>query len=86
MGRAILAEMARVSGGTSYFPESENEPELVGICAQIARELREQYTIGFYGARNPSKKEWRRIRIKVIQTDRQRGLSLSYRQGYRLAN
>jgi hypothetical protein len=40
MGRAVLAGMARVSGGTSYYPESENEPELVSICSQIAGELR----------------------------------------------
>jgi hypothetical protein len=46
MGRAVLGEMARVSGGTAYTPESESEPELTGICTQIALELRE-HTLGF---------------------------------------
>jgi Ca-activated chloride channel homolog len=83
MGRAVLAEMARVSGGASYFPESENEPELVGICSQISRELREQYTVGFYAAENRSKGDWHKVRIRLNGPQARRGLSLSYRQGYR---
>lgn len=86
MGRAVLAEMARVSGGETYFPESENEPELVGICAQIARELREQYTIGFYAADNASKKDWHKLWVTLNRAGDPRKLSLSYRQGYRLGN
>ncbi len=85
MGRAVLAEMARVSGGATYFPENENELELVGICAQIARELREQYTIGFYTSKTPSKRDWHRIRVVLNRAvDDRRKLSLSYRQGYRI--
>ncbi len=82
LGRAVLAEMARVSGGTAFYPESENEPELVGICTQIALELRRQYTISFYPADVASSKAWHRIKIGM--TSGRRGLSLSYRQGYRL--
>lgn len=87
MGRAVLAEMARVSGGATYFPENENEPELIGICAQITRELREQYTIGFYASNTSPKKDWHRIRIALnrVVGDR-REMSLAYRQGYRLVN
>lgn len=83
MGRAVLAEMARVSGGTTYVPESENEPELVGICAQIALELREQYTIGFYPTQQAANKDWHRIRVQVNTGRNSNGLVLSYRQGYR---
>lgn len=86
-GRAVLGEMARVSGGATYFPENENEPELIGICAQITRELREQYTIGFYASNTRSKKDWHRIKIVLnrVVGDR-REMSLAYRQGYRLVN
>ena len=83
MGRAVLAEMSRVSGGTTYFPESENESELVGICAQIALELREQYTIGFYPTAQAANKDWHRIRVKLNTGRNSRGPVLSYRQGYR---
>jgi Ca-activated chloride channel homolog len=84
MGRAVLAEMARVSGGATYFPESENEPGLAGIFAQISLELRHQYTIGFYSTEQNTRNEWHRIRVHANAGSRQ--LELSYRQGYRRAN
>jgi Ca-activated chloride channel family protein len=85
MGRAVLGELARVSGGTTYVPESESELELTGICSQIARELREQYTLGFYPSDSTSKK-WHRIEVRVDPLQSSSGLSLSYRNGYQLAN
>jgi Ca-activated chloride channel family protein len=82
LGRAVLGEMARVSGGTAYTPASESEPELTGICTQIALELREQYTLGFYPSDLTSKK-WHRIKVRL---DSAQSSSLSYRNGYQLAN
>lgn len=84
-GRAVLAEMARVSGGATYYPENENEPELVGIFAQISLELRHQYTIGFYPTGQSAKKEWHKIEVRANAQD-SRQLVLSYRQGYRRVN
>ena len=81
-GRAVLAEMARVSGGATYYPESENEPELAGIFAQISLELQNQYTIGFYPTEQGSRKEWHKIKVRMNAED-SRQLVLSYRQGYR---
>lgn len=86
VGHAVLAEMARISGGSAYYPETENEPELVEICTQIATELRQQYTIGFYPARVGLSKAWHRIKITLRPATGRRGLSLSYRQGYRLTS
>jgi hypothetical protein len=83
MGRAVLAQMARVSGGTTYSPESENEPELLGILAQISLELREQYTIGFYPAGERRDNDWHRILVKLNSGRGSRGVVLSYRQAYR---
>lgn len=82
LGRAVLGELARVSGGSAYTPESESEPELTGICTQIALELREQYTLGFYPSDLTSKK-WHRIKVRL---DSAQSSSLSYRNGYQLAN
>lgn len=84
MGRAVLGELARVSGGTTYDAETESELELTGICSQIARELREQYTLGFYPS-NLASKKWHRIKVRVDPQGAS-GLSLSYRSGYQLAN
>jgi Ca-activated chloride channel family protein len=84
MGRAVLAEMSRVSGGTTYFPETESEPELMGICTQIAFELRQQYTLGFY-SHNPDGRKWHRLRVRMNRAGGTSGLTLSYRQGYQIA-
>ena len=84
VGHAVLSEMARVSGGSAYYPETENEPELAGICTQIAAELRQQYTIGFYPTGVESNRTWHRIKITLKRASDRRGLSLSYRQGYKL--
>jgi Ca-activated chloride channel family protein len=84
VGHAVLSEMARISGGSAYYPETENEPELVGICTQVATELRQQYTLGFYPTGVESNRTWHRIKITLKPGSGRRGLSLSYRQGYRL--
>ena len=84
VGHAVLSEMARISGGSAYYPETENEPELAGICTQIATELRQQYTLGFYPTGVESNRTWHRIKITLKPESGRRGLSLSYRQGYRL--
>ncbi len=82
MGRAVLAEMSRVSGAISYSAESESEPELTAICTQIATELRGQYTLGFY----PSKISSQPHKLKLlIDATNSRHFSLSYRKGYELA-
>ena len=75
--------MARVSGGSTYSPESESESELTGILSQISLELSEQYTIGFYASRQESNKNWHRIRVKLNSERASRNTVLSYRQGYR---
>ena len=84
IGRAVLAEISRVSGGATYSAESESEPELTWICAQIAKELREQYTLGFYPSQVNSQ-EWHKLRV-TVEAPRGFSFSLSYRQGYRLAS
>jgi Ca-activated chloride channel family protein len=83
MRRAVLGEMARVSGGTTYTPESESEPELTGICTQIALELREQYTLGFYPSDLTTRK-WHQLKVGINPQQGSCGLSLSYRKGYQL--
>ena len=83
LGRAVLEEMSRSSGGTTYFPETENEPELSGICTQIAYELRQQYTLGFY-PNDANGTTWRRLKVRIKNYDGTSRLTLSYREGYQL--
>jgi len=41
----VLKRLAQVSGGASYFPATLQE--VVPICRQIARDIRQRYTIGY---------------------------------------
>jgi hypothetical protein len=81
-GRAVLDELSRTSGGTAYFTSKESEPELFGICAQIALEVRRQYTIGFSPTLSPEEARWHKIRVRVSLPDGISRLRLSYREGY----
>ncbi len=80
IGRAVLAEMSRVSGGAAYFPEAENEPELAAICTQIALELRQQFTLAFYS--HAEINTWHKLKVQVGRPD----VKLSYREGYRVTD
>jgi Ca-activated chloride channel homolog len=82
IGRAVLAEMSRVSGAISYSAESESEPELTAICTQIATELRGQYTLGFYPSKITSNSHKLKLRIDGTNS---KHFSLSYRKSYQLA-
>ncbi|MGB9179070.1 MAG: VWA domain-containing protein [Pyrinomonadaceae bacterium] len=85
LGQAVLAELAKVSGGTAYVPEARSDRELIGICTQIALELRQQYAIGFYPTDAKASAKWHRLRIRVRPLDRSQGsMTLSYREGYQL--
>ena len=41
----ILRELARISGGEAYFPDSPLDT--IPVCRQIARDIRTRYTIGY---------------------------------------
>lgn len=83
MGRAVLAEMSRVSGAISYSAESESEPELTAICTQIATELRGQYTLGFYPGKITSQSH--NLKLLIEGADGKH-FSLSYRKSYQLVS
>ena len=83
-GRAVLAEMSRVSGGTTYLPEMESEAEVAYICSQIVSELRQQYTLTFYSKATVST-GWHKLEVRVVEPQAQSDLRLSYRKGYQLS-
>ena len=83
-GRAVLAEMSGVSGGTTYLPEMESEEELAYICSQIALELRQQYTLAFYSQATVST-GWHKLNVRIRESQAHSNLKLSYRKGYQLS-
>ncbi|HXG68556.1 MAG TPA: VWA domain-containing protein [Blastocatellia bacterium] len=82
VGRSILEEITRMTGGRAFFPNAYNEAELVEICSRIALELRHQYSIGFYPSGTTSKDRWHDIKVKVKPPKGLGRLSLSYKDGY----
>ena len=46
----VLSRLARESGGESFFPHQLEET--VQICERIARDIRDQYTIGYVSTKN----------------------------------
>lgn len=62
-GWLVLEEMAEITGGSAYFPDSVNDLE--DIYIKIALELRNQYVLG-YSSTNPTKDgRWRKIKVKL---------------------
>jgi len=75
----VLKRLARVTGGKAYFPESPTQ--IVGICQQIARDLRHQYTIGYHPSKGMPGGGYHAIRVTATATGNGR-LHVSTRAGY----
>jgi Ca-activated chloride channel family protein len=62
-GQALLDELASVSGGRAFFPETA--AEMNEIFERIAIELRHQYSIGYKPSNFTNDGKWHRIKVKV---------------------
>jgi Ca-activated chloride channel family protein len=62
-GRAILEELAGVSGGKAFFPSTS--AEMNDTFERIALELRTQYSIGYRPAAFANDGKWHKLKIKV---------------------
>jgi Ca-activated chloride channel family protein len=62
-GRAILEELAGVSGGKAFFPSTG--AEMNDTFERIALELRTQYSIGYRPTTFANDGKWHKIKIKV---------------------
>ena len=66
----LLRRLAGVSGGEAFFPKEL--PELTRICRQIAKDIRNRYTIGYVPVRADEKSALRTIKLIVTTTNRQK--------------
>ena len=57
----VLRHLAQATGGEAYFPEQLDE--VVPICERIARDIRHQYTIGYFPTRGSQPGVYRAIRV-----------------------
>lgn len=78
--RQLLDELARVSGGRAFYPDSLNE--LDSIAQTIARELRTQYIIGYYPTSAQHDGTWRSVRVDVKPDEKGNKRIARTRSGY----
>jgi len=62
-GQAILDEIAGVSGGRAFFPDTA--AEMNEIFERIAIELRHQYSIGYKPKNFVNNGKWHKVKVKV---------------------
>ena len=74
----VLRHLAQETGGIAYFPSDVST--VSGISKQIARDLREQYTIGYEPQQNATHRGFRKIQVKVTANGRK--LHVRTRSGY----
>jgi Ca-activated chloride channel family protein len=74
-----LRHLSKSTGGISYFPSPSQS--IASISALIARDLRDQYTLGFAPEKPSGDASFRKIQVKVSAPGRGK-LKLRYRPGY----
>jgi len=62
-GKKALKQLAEAGGGASFFPKNVSDVE--DVCKRIARELRNQYTIGYRPSNEKLDGSWRKIIVRV---------------------
>jgi VWFA-related protein len=74
----LLTRLCKDTGGVAYFPTTPEE--IATVSAQIARDLREQYTLGFAPPESRGSKSFHRIEVTAALDHRK--LHVRARTGY----
>jgi Ca-activated chloride channel family protein len=59
----VLTQLADATGGQAYFPETLDE--VTPLCEQVAREIRDQYTLGYYPTNTATDGSFRTVKVDV---------------------
>lgn len=62
LGRALVGDLAEMTGGHSYRGSVD---DLSDICQKIALEIKSQYLLGYASTNTKKDGKWRKIRVKV---------------------
>jgi len=79
-GESIMQQLAKMSGGRVFFPNSINELEY--FIELIHSELRNQYILGYIPTNKRKDGSWRKINVKLDPPPGLPKLFLHYREGY----
>lgn len=75
----VLRRIAAATGGEAYFPNQL--PDVVAVCDRIARDIRQQYTIGYVSRVAAPSGTYRAIQV-VARDSAKRKLVVRTRPGY----
>jgi Ca-activated chloride channel family protein len=75
----VLRRLAMETGGEAFFPKSSRD--IVPICAEIARNIRNEYTLAYVPTSARHIESYRVIEVKVNKPGLER-LSVRTRAGY----
>src|SRR5437660_2904555 len=75
-----LEDIARASGGVSYFPE--NVEDVHNICQQVAHDIRNQYTLAYYPTNTRRDGTFRSVTVEVTPPRGRGKLVARTRNGY----
>ena len=78
--RTALSELANATGGLAFFPETADDTE--AICTQIAHDIRNQYTIGYYSTNTAHDGTFRAVQVQVTPPRNSGKLTVRTRTGY----
>ena len=78
--RRALTELTEATGGGAYFPKKVEDVE--AVCQAIAREIRNQYTLGYAPLNRARDGSYRKIDVRLAGVAAERGLQVRARQGY----
>lgn len=78
--KKVLSQLAEATGGEAFYPD--NLAQVTPICEQVAREIRNQYTLGYYPANTTRDGTFRPVQVKVIPPNGRGKLSVRTRTGY----
>lgn len=60
---SVLREISEQTGGEAYFPKSLKDVD--AIAAEVARDIRTQYTIGYHSTKSPELGGYRQVHVEA---------------------
>lgn len=75
-----LSTLAEATGGLAFFPD--NLADVDPVCAQIAKDIRNQYTLGYYPTNTAKDGSFRTVKLDLIPPKGRGKLSVRTRTGY----
>jgi Ca-activated chloride channel family protein len=78
--RHDLQALSDETGGMAFFPASVNEVDK--IAAEVAKDIRNQYTIAYRPPANPSTEEYHTIAVEASSSSGHGNLQVRTRKGY----